>query len=137
MAILIPGLDAAKAAKQKPTEGEVFLLEFLASHFDDQVEVTDWNQGLYSIDDNNKWSVDTGSRVQRVKSPFAQAYAYKKNFFDIHVNGLLENCLKNENFFRCLGRTCISITEAKRRFKGSMSLISLGFPTWLATTTTS
>ncbi|WP_157866542.1 nuclease-related domain-containing protein [Aromatoleum aromaticum] len=39
MAILIPALEAAKGSKQKPTEGEIFLLEFLAGHFDHQVEV--------------------------------------------------------------------------------------------------
>ena len=129
MAILIPNLEAAKAAKQKPTEGEVFLLEFLATHFDDQVEVyfqpcfngdrpdivlmspkagviiievKDWNLDLYSIDTNNKWSVSTASRSQQVKSPFAQVYAYKKNFFDIHVNGLLEKSLKNDKFFKII-----------------------------------
>jgi hypothetical protein len=129
MAILIPNLEAAKAAKQKPTEGEVFLLEFLATHFDDQVEVyfqpcfngdrpdivlmspkagviiievKDWNLDLYNIDNNNKWSVAAALRSQRVKSPFAQVFAYKKNFFDIHVNGLLEKSLKNENFFKLI-----------------------------------
>lgn len=127
MAILIPNLEAAKKAKQKPTEGELFLLEFLANHFDDKVEVffqpcfngdrpdvvlmsatlgvviievKDWNLDLYSIDENNKWAVKSIS--QRVKSPFQQVYAYKKNFFEIHVNGLLEKTLKNENFFKMI-----------------------------------
>jgi hypothetical protein len=129
MAILIPNLEAAKAAKQKPTEGEIFLLEFLATHFDDEaevyfqpcfngdrpdivlmsrnlgviiIEVKDWNLDLYSIDSNNKWSVNTASRAQRVKSPFQQVFAYKKNFFEIHVNGLLEKSLKNENFYKLI-----------------------------------
>lgn len=129
MAILIPNLDAAKAAKQKPTEGEIFLLEFLATHFDDQVEVyfqpcfngdrpdivlispkagviiievKDWNLDLYSIDAYNKWSVNIASGQQRVKSPFTQVFAYKKNFFDIHVNGLLEKSLKNDAFFKMI-----------------------------------
>ncbi len=129
MAILIPNLEDAKESKQKPTEGEIFLLEFLATHFDDQaevyfqpcfngdrpdivlmspkagviiIEVKDWNLDLYSIDTNNKWSVNTAYRSQRVKSPFQQAYAYKKNFFEIHVNGLLEKSLKNENFFKMI-----------------------------------
>jgi hypothetical protein len=124
MAILIPSLESAKRAKQKPTEGEIFLLEFLATKFGDEVEVyfqpcfngdrpdivlmspsagviiievKDWNLDCYSIDSNNKWSVKAIS--QRVKSPFQQVYAYKKNFFEIHVNGLLEKSLKNHNFF--------------------------------------
>lgn len=127
MAILIPSLEAAKAAKQKPTEGEIFLLEFLATHFDDQVEVysqscfngdrpdivlmspnlgviiievKDWNLDLYGIDADNKWSVKAIS--QQVKSPFQQVYAYKKNFFDIHVNGLLEKSLKSPSFFKLI-----------------------------------
>jgi hypothetical protein len=127
MAILIPSLEAAKRAKQQPTEGEVFLLEYLATRFDDEVEVyfqpcfngdrpdiilmsrnagvviievKDWNLDLYVIDSNNKWSVKAIS--QRVKSPFQQAYAYKKNFFEIHVNGLLEKSLKNHSFFGLL-----------------------------------
>lgn len=129
MAVLFPNLEAAKAAKQKPTEGEIFLLEFLSTLFGDQVEVyfqpcfngdrpdivlmskntgviiievKDWNLCHYSIDDYNKWSVNIKSRLQRVKSPFAQVYAYKKNFFDIHVNGLLEKSLKNSVFFKMI-----------------------------------
>lgn len=129
MAILIPNLEAARSSKQKPTAGEVFLLEFLETHFDDQVEVyfqpcfngdrpdivllsptrgviiievKDWNLDLYTIDFNNKWAVGLASGSQRVKSPFQQAYSYKKNFFEVHVNGLLEKSLKNEKFFRLI-----------------------------------
>ncbi len=129
MAVLIPNLEAAKAAKQKPTAGEIFLLEYLETHFDDQVEVyfqpcfngdrpdivlmsptmgvviievKDWNLDLYSIDQNNKWSVNLPTGLQHVKSPFQQVYRYKKNFFEIHVNGLLEKSLKNENFFKLI-----------------------------------
>jgi AAA domain/Nuclease-related domain len=129
MAILVQSLEAIKAAKQKPTEGELFLLEFLVGHFDEKaevyfqpcfngdrpdivvmspksgviiIEVKDWNLDLYSIDNNNKWSVRTASGSQRVKSPFAQVYAYKKNFFEIHGNGLLEKSLKNESFFKII-----------------------------------
>ncbi|OEZ65335.1 UvrD/REP helicase [Janthinobacterium sp. HH103] len=129
MAILIPSLEAAKIAKQKPTEGEVFLLEFLetTTTLDDDVEVyfqpcfngdrpdivlmspnlgviiievKDWNLSLYGIDTNNKWSVR--AIYQRVKSPFQQVYAYKKNFFEIHVNGLLEKSLKSPTFFKAI-----------------------------------
>lgn len=131
MATLIPNLENALKSKQKPTEGEIFLLEYLAhtTRFDDQVEVyfqpcfngdrpdivmlspklgviiievKDWSLGLYSIDTKNKWSVNTASRSQTLKSPFEQVFAYKKNFFDIHVNGLLEKSLKNESFFRMI-----------------------------------
>jgi hypothetical protein len=126
MAILIPNLETAKAAKQKPTEGELFLLEHLETRFGKEVEVyfqpcfngdrpdivlmspnlgviiievKDWNLDLYSIDHSNKWWVNTASGQQQTKSPFQQVFAYKTNFFNIHVNGLLEKNLKNDSFF--------------------------------------
>ena len=129
MAILFPDMETVKAAKQKPTEGELFLLEFLVANFGDDaevyfqpcfngdrpdivvmspkggviiIEVKDWNLDLYSVDSNNKWSVRTESRSRAVKSPFAQVFFYKKNFFDIHVNGLLEKSLKNDAFFKVI-----------------------------------
>jgi len=127
MALLIPSLEIAAKAKQKPTEGELFLLGFLAKNFDDHVEiyfqpcfngdrpdivlmsptqgviiieVKDWDLSLYEIDSNNKWFIKAIG--QRVKSPFQQAYAYKKNFFEIHVNGLLEKSLKSPQFFKLI-----------------------------------
>ena len=127
MAIISPSLEVVKKAKQKPTEGEIFLLEVLVAKFDDEVEVyfqpcfngdrpdivlmspsagvviievKDWNLDLYDIDLNNKWSVKAIS--QRVKSPFQQVYTYKKNFFEIHVNGLLEKSLKSPSFFKLI-----------------------------------
>ncbi len=129
MAILIPSIDQALRSKQKPTEGEIFLLNFLENHFEDDVEVhfqpclngdrpdvvlisrergviiievKDWNLDLYKVDDNNQWFVNTSSKFQSVKSPFEQVFAYKKNFFDIHVNGLLEKSLKNKNFYKII-----------------------------------
>lgn len=127
MAKLIPSLEVARKSKQKPTEGELFLLEFLESKFGDEVdvyfqpcfngdrpdivlispksgviiiEVKDWNLDLYEIDQDNKWAVK--ALAQRVKSPFQQVYAYKKNFFEVHANGLLERGLKNPDFFKLI-----------------------------------
>lgn len=124
MAVLNPSLEVIVKAKQKPTEGELFLLRFLETHFGEHVEVyfqpcfngdrpdiilmsqklgvviievKDWNLESYRVDDNNKWIVS--SINQPVKSPFQQAFAYKKNFFDMHINGLLEKSLKNSKFF--------------------------------------
>jgi len=124
MAILNPSFEVIIKAKQKPTEGELFLLKFLESHFSDNVEVyfqpcfngdrpdivlmdpklgviiievKDWNLESYRVDEDNKWIVK--SINQTVKSPFQQAFNYKKNFFDMHVNGLSEKSLKNSRFF--------------------------------------
>ncbi len=127
MAILIPEIEQVKASKQKPTNGEIALLEFLGGHFGDQaevysqpcfngdrpdvvvmdktrgiiiVEVKDWNLQSYSVDARNRWYLK--SNQHQVNSPFQQAFAYKKNFFDIHVNGLLEKGIENHNFYRII-----------------------------------
>lgn len=117
MAVLIPNLEAAKAAKQKPTAGEIFLLEYLETHFDDQVEVyfqpcfngdrpdivlmsptmgvviievKDWNLDLYSIDQNASGQSTFRLAYSTSSLRSNRFYRYKKNFFEIHVNGLLE-----------------------------------------------
>jgi hypothetical protein len=124
MAKMIPGIEQARNAKQKPTEGEIFLLQHLEKYFGDEVEVyfqpcfngdrpdivildktlgiiiievKDWNLHHYEVDDKNHWFLR--SNRQLLRSPFQQAYQYKKSFFDIHVNGLLEKNLKNPKFF--------------------------------------
>ena len=79
MAALIPDIEKAKAMKQKPTEGEVYLLEFLEKNLSPTaevffqpcfngdrpdvvilekglgiivIEVKDWNLDLYSVTNN-------------------------------------------------------------------------------------
>lgn len=124
MALLTPTLEKAKSYKQAPTPGELHLLEFLSTHFGDEVEVyfqpcfngdrpdivvmgktvgvivievKDWNLQNYFIDDKNRWILKLNRKS--VRSPFAQVYKYKQNFFEIHVNGLLEKSLRNEDFY--------------------------------------
>ncbi|WP_447774814.1 NERD domain-containing protein [Variovorax boronicumulans] len=124
MAILIPDLEKAKAMKQKPTAGELYLLEFLEKSLSPTsevffqpcfngdrpdvvimekglgvivIEVKDWNLDLYSVNEQNKWVLKQNGKV--LKSPCRQAYDYKKNFFEMHVNGLLEKNIKNPQFF--------------------------------------
>lgn len=124
MAILIPGIEQAKAMKQKPTEGELYLLEFLEKNLNPTsevffqpcfngdrpdvvimekglgvivIEVKDWNLDLYSVNEQNKWILKANGKI--LKSPHRQAYDYKKNFFEMHVNGLLEKNIKNPKFF--------------------------------------
>lgn len=124
MATLIPDLERAKAMKQKPTAGELYLLEYLEKNLNPTsevyfqpcfngdrpdvvilekglglivIEVKDWNLDLYSIDKKNDWHLKQGGKESR--SPFRQAYRYKKNFFEIHVNGMLEKSLKDPRFF--------------------------------------
>lgn len=124
MATLIPDLEHAKAMKQKPMLGELYLLEYLEKHLNSEsevyfqpcfngdrpdlvilekglgliiIEVKDWNLDLYSIDKKNDWHLKQGGKGP--KSPFRQVYRYKKNFFEVHVNGMLEKSLKDPRFF--------------------------------------
>jgi len=124
MAILIPGIEKALASKQKPTEGEIFLLRYLEKHFGDDatvffqpcfngdrpdivvldrvrgviiIEVKDWQLSNYQLDNKNNWLLKKNGVLLR--SPFKQVHQYKKNFFDIHVNGLLEKSLRVTKFF--------------------------------------
>lgn len=124
MAILIPGIEKAKAMKQKPTEGELYLLEFLEANLNPTsevffqpcfngdrpdvvimekglgvivIEVKDWNLDLYAVNEQNMWILKANGKI--LKSPHRQAYDYKKNFFEMHVNGLLEKNIKNPKFF--------------------------------------
>lgn len=127
MAQIFPDIEVIKKSKQKPTEGELHLINHLISHFGDDVEiyaqscfngdrpdivlmspklgviiieVKDWNLDLYEIDRKNKWHLKANGSL--VKSPFQQVYAYKKSFFDIHINGLLEKSIKNKAFYNII-----------------------------------
>lgn len=61
------------------------------------IEVKDWSLPLYKVDENNKWYVKSIS--QKIKSPFQQVFSYKNNLFNLHINGLLERKLKNNDFY--------------------------------------
>lgn len=127
MAKIFPNLEVIKKSKQKPTEGELFLLNELSQNFDAEVEiyfqpffngerpdiiiihqtmgviiieVKDWDLSFYNLDENNKWHVNNNGSV--IRSPFAQVFGYKKNMFDLHINGLLEKKLSNKNFYKAI-----------------------------------
>jgi hypothetical protein len=124
MAKVFPDLEKAQQSKQPPTEGELFLLRYLESNFDDDtevyfqacfdgdrpdivimkknvgliiVEVKDWNLRNYYVDEKNQWKLLSNNAL--LKSPFAQAFAYKKHIFEIHSNGLYERSLASETFY--------------------------------------
>ncbi|WP_342804463.1 UvrD-helicase domain-containing protein [Alteromonas sp. M12] len=127
MAKIFPNLEVIKKSKQKPTEGELFLLNELSQNFDAEVEiyfqpffngerpdiiiihqilgviiieVKDWDLSFYNLDENNKWHVNKNGAV--IRSPFAQVFGYKKNMFELHINGLLEKNLNNKNFYKAI-----------------------------------
>jgi hypothetical protein len=125
MAKIFPTLENIKRLKIQPTEGEWFLINYLVDNFDDNVEifvqaflngdrpdiiliqknvgvtvieVKDWNLESYLIDENNKWHLKK-NRIVTLKSPFQQVFDYKNNFFNLHINGLLDEKLKNKQFY--------------------------------------
>lgn len=124
---IIPSIDQAKLSKQPPTDGEVYLLEYLENNFDCEsevyfqpcfngdrpdvvivkkgvgviiIEVKDWDIKHYDINSKNQWLLKYNNTI--IKSPYAQVFSYKKNMFEIHVNGLLEKKMKNENFYKLI-----------------------------------
>ena len=124
MAKVIPGIEKAKLSKQPPTEGELFLLNYLEEYFEPDaevyfqpcfngerpdvvvikkgvgviiVEVKDWGLASYNVDIKNQWRLAKNNAL--LKSPFAQAFSYKKNLFEVHTNGLLDKSMASETFY--------------------------------------
>jgi len=124
MAKIFPTIENIKRLKVKPTEGELYLIEYLLSNFSDDIEiyfqpflngdrpdiillqkgigatiieVKDWNLNNYFIDENNQWHLKSNS--QKIKSPFQQVFHYKDNMFNLHINGILEEKIKNPKFY--------------------------------------
>ncbi len=127
MAQIFPTIENIERLKVPPTEGECFLLNYLTDNLDENVEiyfqpflngdrpdiilmqkdagvviieVKDWELRSYKVDTNNKWYVKKIN--QGFKSPFQQVFSYKTNLFKLHINGLLEKNIKNNNFYRVI-----------------------------------
>jgi hypothetical protein len=138
MAKIFPTLDVITKGKVPPTEGELHLLNYLSESFDVDaevyfqpffngdrpdiiiihkikgiiiIEVKDWHLSSYFLDEKNDWHVKKNGAV--IRSPFAQVFAYKKNIFEIHVNGLLEKKLKNPNFYKIISCFVYFYCESK------------------------
>jgi len=124
MAKIFPTLENIKRLKVKPTEGEWFLINYLIENLSEEVEiyfqpfidgdmpdiiliqknigvtiieVKDWNLNLYTIDEKNNWHLQQNNALLR--SPFQQVYSYKNNLFNLHINGLLKEKIKNPHFY--------------------------------------
>lgn len=131
MAIIYPKIENIKKWVVQPTDGEWFLLNYLKEDLDNSfeiffnpfldgdrpdfvilkknvgvfvIEVKDWeiNSQKYRIDLFNKWHFNSNAGYKVIKSPFAQAFAYKKNFYDIHIPLLGIKNVLNKNFFNVI-----------------------------------
>lgn len=127
MAKIHPSFEIISNLKVPPTEGELYLLKYLETHFDESadvyfqpffngdrpdiviihktkgiiiVEVKDWHLEYYELDNKNRWLLKKDKTVLR--SPFAQVFTYKKNIFDIHVNGFLDKKIENRYFYKLI-----------------------------------
>lgn len=125
MARLLPDLSIINKLKVPATDGELYLCKFLKEKLGDNfnlffnpyldgdrpdliilkkdcgaiiVEVKDWNLDCYKVDKNNQWSVESS----RIRSPFAQVFKYKSNFFDLHLPTLGLKEALNKDFFRVI-----------------------------------
>lgn len=166
MAKVYPELDIIKKFKVQPTEGELCLVEFLMENLDDDYEiffnpylngdrpdvivfrkgygllifeVKDWNLSNFIVDNKKTWHYNgpqSGWGSPVVKSPIEQVYKYKKNLFNLHVEGLLEcriNNIRNMNVVSCVvyfhksQEQYVDVLCGKARFKNDKQYIK-----WLA-----
>ena len=142
MAKVFPSFDTIMKSRQKPTVGELFLLHYLEKNFDGEaevyfqpylngdrpdivivskkqgviiIEVKDWDLKHYYVDAKDHWHLRKND--VELKSPFAQAFGYKTNMFNLHINGLLEKKLENEHFYKAISIFVYFHNESKESIK--------------------
>ena len=120
MATFIPSIDKILQFKVKPEAGELELLLFLEKMLDNSfevyfnpymngdrpdilimrkgygvmiIEVKDWNLDLYELNDKKYWILKQNNSI--LKSPIQQALKYKDNLFELHIESLLEQKIKD------------------------------------------
>ncbi len=128
MALIFPSIENIERLKVTPQPGEWFLIKHLIDTLDDSyeiyfqpflngdrpdiilmkkgsgvviIEVKDWNLSRYIISENNTWSL-ISKNDQLISSPFRQVFNYKSNLFSLHINGLIEKKIKNNNFYKII-----------------------------------
>ena len=124
MASLFPDYDIIKKQKQKPTIGELQILDSLIENLDDGfeiywqpylngdqpdivvvrpksgiliIEVKDWDLKNYLVDSKQRWHLKSNN--QKIKSPLSQVNKYKWNFVNLHIDTLLEKTIRHPGYF--------------------------------------
>lgn len=120
MAIFYPDFDVIKNMKVPPTEGELYLLNFLKENYDDEyevyfnpymngdrpdiiimrkgggvfiIEVKDWDLNSYELNDRKQWKIKYNNAI--TKSPIQQVLKYKENLYELHIPNLLEKKIRD------------------------------------------
>lgn len=123
MAQLFPDIKTINNLHQKPTAGELAILQFLEKNLSSDfeiyfqpfingdkpdivllkknggaviIEVKDWALEHYYIDENTDWRLKKNDC--KIKSPLSQVKNYKDNLFNIHINSLLPKSYINKYF---------------------------------------
>jgi hypothetical protein len=123
MAKLFPDINTIKNLHQKPTEGELVILNFLQVNLSDDfeiyfqpfingdkpdivilkrfggaviIEVKEWILDHYYIDKNTDWFLK--KNACKLKSPLSQVKSYKDNLFNMHIGDLLPKSIKNKYY---------------------------------------
>ena len=129
MAILYPEYKAIKKLFTKPTEGEMFLLDYLKENLSDEyevyfqssisgmfpdviilhkghgmmiIEVKDWSLSSYEFnpDMSGQWNVKTENGKYEIdKSPLEQVLYYKNLFYNDYSVKLNFQCANNPKFY--------------------------------------
>ncbi len=143
MAQIFPSLEQIPNLRQQPTLGESHLINFLVNNLDDSyeiyfqpflngdrpdivlmrrnsgvmiIEVKDWHLEHYKLNKKKQWLVtQDGNKWHSIKSPIAQALAYKQNLYDLHIENLLEKNIKEPKHWAIV--TCAVYFHCETRQK--------------------
>ena len=123
MAKLFPNLATIKKLNPQPTEGEFAIVSFLKKTLPDDyeiyfqpfingdqpdivllnknagvliIEVKDWHLKHYTVD-KKQWRLRLNNVL--IRSPLQQVENYKKNLFNLHIRGLLEQTIQNRYLY--------------------------------------
>lgn len=125
MAKFFPNYQTILKMRVPPTEGELYLLNFLKDNYNDEyevyfnpymngdrpdiiimrqgggvliIEVKDWDLSSYELNSQKQWKVKYNGSI--TKSPIDQVLQYKENLYDLHIPDLLEKKITDFKYFR-------------------------------------
>ena len=149
MAKLYPSIEIINKRKPMPTEGEMALVDFLCSNYNDEYEifyqpflngdlpdvilmhkgdgvmifeVKDWDLSNYTILSDGKWKVNANGAILN-NTPLKQVLKYKENLYNLHIDSLLSLKLKDYKYWYVASCAiyfhCHSTDEAYKKCLGS------------------